>query len=92
MQSVTVFIPPLLRVRTGNCTSVTTHGHTVREVINHLDHDHPGLFFHLCRENGELRPYVNVFLNGEDIRRKQGLDTTIPPDARLHILQSVAGG
>lgn len=89
---VTVFIPNALRKKTGNSSTVTASGQTVREIIATLDQSYPGLLFHLCYETGELRPYVNVFLNGEDVRRHKGLDTPVPPDATVHILQSVAGG
>lgn len=92
MTSTTIVIPTPLRKRTGNHATVTVHGQNVREVINALDHDYPGLLFNLCFETGELRPYVNIFLNREDIRQLQGLDTPIPPDATIYILQSVAGG
>ena len=92
MEPATIVIPTPLRKRTGNCATVTVHGQNVREIIDALDHDYPGLFFCLCYETGELRPYVNIFVNREDIRRLQGLDTLISPAATIYILQSVAGG
>lgn len=67
-------------------------GRTVREIIDALEHDFPGVRFNLCYETGELRPFVNIFLNRENIRYLQGLDTPVPNGATLHILQSVAGG
>ncbi len=57
-----------------------------------LDHDYPGLGFNLCYETGELRPYVNIFLDRENIRYLQGLETPVQMGATIHILQSVAGG
>ena len=57
-----------------------------------IDQDYPGLRFNLCHETGELRPFVNIFLNRENIRYLQGLDTPITAGATVHILQSVAGG
>ena len=92
MASATIVIPTPLRKRTGNRSTVTIEGQNVREIIDALDHDYPGMFFNLCYETGELRPYVNIFVNREDIRRLQGLDTLIPPSATIYILQSVAGG
>ncbi|HTK08842.1 MAG TPA: MoaD/ThiS family protein [Ktedonobacteraceae bacterium] len=92
MPSITVSLPGALRTKVGNRASVTVAGDTVREIINALEQDFPGLRFHLCYETGELRSYVNVFLNSANIRYLQGLDTPVPVGTRIHILQSVAGG
>jgi len=89
---VTVILPHVLRQKIGNRKSVTVSGNTIREIIHALDRDYPGLEFHLCHETGELRPYVNIFLNRESIRYLQELDTPVTPGATVHILQSVAGG
>ncbi|QBD79011.1 molybdopterin synthase sulfur carrier subunit [Ktedonosporobacter rubrisoli] len=90
----TIFFPQVLRPRVGNRASVSiaSGGGTIREVIDALEQDFPGLRFNLCYESGAIRPYVNIFLNRENIRYLQGLDTPVPPEARIHILQSVAGG
>ena len=90
--TVTVILPHMLRAKIGNRKSVTAAGSTIREIIDALDHDFPGLRFNVCHETGELRPYVNIFLDREDIRYLQGLDTPVRTGANIHILQSVAGG
>ena len=90
--SVTVILPHVLRTKIGNRKSVTVMGSTIREVIHALERDYPGLEFNICYETGELRPYVNIFLNRESIRYLQDLDTPVTPGAIVHILQSVAGG
>jgi molybdopterin synthase sulfur carrier subunit len=90
--TATVTLPGALRARAGNRSSVTVSGRTVHEIITALDQAFPGLRFHLCYETGELRPYVNIFLDRENIRYLEGLDTTVKAGATLHILQSVAGG
>jgi molybdopterin synthase sulfur carrier subunit len=64
----------------------------VRQVIDALEAAFPGLRFNLCHETGELRPFVNVFLDGRHIRYLHGLETSVSPGATLHILPSVAGG
>ena len=87
-----VILPHALRARVGNRASVSACGHTVREIIAALDSDYPGLGFNLCFETGELRPYVNIFVDREDSRYHQGLDTPVRDGATIHILQSVAGG
>jgi sulfur-carrier protein len=90
--SATVILPYVLREKAGNRKSITVFGSTIQEIIDALDHDYPGLGFNLCYETGELRPYVNIFLDRENIRYLQGLDTPIPTGATIYILQSVAGG
>ena len=90
--AVSVSFPNPLRAKIGNRASVTVVGRTIREIIEALEQDFPGLRFHLCYETGELRPYINIFLNQENIRYLAGLDTPIPPGAQLTIFPSVAGG
>ena len=92
MPSATVILPYVLREKAGNHKSLTVYGSTIQEIIDALDHDYPGLGFNLCYETGELRPYVNIFLDRENIRYLQGLDTPIPTGVTIYILQSVAGG
>ena len=88
----TIILPQMLRSTTGNHNIVTVSGSTIRGLIDALDHDYPGIKFHLCYETGELRTFVNLFLNGKNIRYLQGLDTPIQENATIHILPSVAGG
>lgn len=90
--AVSVTIPAALLERTGGRRSVRVAGRTVRELIASLERAHPGLAFNLCYETGELRSYVNIFVNAENVRYLQGLDTVIPTGATVRILQSVAGG
>lgn len=92
MDAVSVWIPPALRERTGNRRQVHAQGRTVREMIEALETEYPGLRFNLCHETGELRPFVNIFLEGENIRFLQGLDTPLLGGATVHIIHSVAGG
>lgn len=92
MESVSVWIPPALRVRTGNRQRVSGRGRTIREMIESLESDYPGMRFNLCHETGELRPYVNIFLEGESVRFLQGLDTPLIGGETVHIIHSVAGG
>ena len=91
-QPILVHLPGALRKIAANQPRVTATGDTVRALIDALDRDYPGLRFHICYETGELRPYVNIFLNRENIRYLQGLDTPLAHGATLHIFPSVAGG
>jgi len=92
MSSVTVSLPGALRAKAGNRSSVIVTGDTVREIIEALEQECPGLRFNLCYETGELRPFVNIFLNRANIRYLQGLDTPVAAGTSMHILQAVAGG
>jgi molybdopterin synthase sulfur carrier subunit len=92
MPTVFVSFPAALYARTGQRRSATASGNTVREVIEVLERDFPGIRFNLCYETGELRRYVNIFLNGENIRYLRGLDTPLTSDMTMYILPSVAGG
>ncbi len=88
----TIILPQLLHETTGNRRVVRASGSTVRSLIDALDSDYPGIKFHLCYETGELRSFINLFLNGKNIRYLQALDTPIHENATIHILPSVAGG
>jgi molybdopterin synthase sulfur carrier subunit len=92
MPCALVFLPHALREKAHNQASVRVCGHNVREIIDALDLAYPGLGFNLCYETGELRPYVNIFVNRENTRYLQGLDTPVHDGATIHVLQSVAGG
>jgi molybdopterin synthase sulfur carrier subunit len=90
--TVTVLLPQALATRAGDRLRFQATGATLREVIAALDDQCPGLRFSLCLETGELRPFVNVYVNGTHVRYLQWLDTLLPPGAIVHILPSVAGG
>ncbi len=64
----------------------------VGEALNELWKLHPGLRDRVLNERGELRQHVNIFLNDENVRRKQMLDTTLPENCEITILPSVTGG
>ncbi len=91
--SVTIRIPAPLRQLTGGRDTVTADGAgTVIEVIDGLQASYPGLKDRLCDDSGELRRFVNVYVNGEDVRFLSGLRTAIKPGDELSIVPAVAGG
>ena len=87
-----VHLPGPLRDRAGRQASVRVQGVTVREIIADLDRQFPGMRFHLCEETGELRPFVNVFVEADNVRDLEGLDTPVTEGATVYVLHSVAGG
>ncbi len=90
--SVTVRIPTPLRRITGDQDTVTGDGGSLIECIESLDARYPGLKDRLCDETGELRRFVNVYVNGEDVRFLSGLATPLKPGDEVSIVPAVAGG
>ncbi len=90
---VTVRIPTPLRKLTNEQDSVTANdGGTLAQLIDSLEEQHPGLKERICDETGELRRFVNVYVNGEDVRFLSGLETLIEAGAEVSIVPAVAGG
>lgn len=90
--SVSVRIPTTLRTLTGGQSEVSVEGKTVREVLANLDAAHSGFSERLLDEDGQLRRFVNVFVDDEDIRFVDGLDTPVPEGDTVSIIPAVAGG
>lgn len=90
--AVKVRIPAPLQSLTGGATEVEVQGRTVREVIDALERNYTGIKARLCDENGELRRFVNVFVNDQDIRFLQGLDTELGENDEVSIIPAIAGG
>jgi len=88
----TVKIPPVLRSSTGGEKEVPADGDNVGAVLRELAEKHPGTERQLFQEDGQLNRYVNVYLNDEDVRVLEGLETPVKPDDTLVILPAMAGG
>ena len=88
----TVKIPPVLRSSTGGAKEVQADGQTVGDVLRSLAEQHPATQSQLFSEAGELNRYVNVYLNDEDVRVLDGLDTEVGAGDTLVILPAMAGG
>ena len=71
---------------------VLQHSHTIGEALNDLTGRYPSLRKHLLDENGALRSFVNLFVNGENIRQLNGVNTRITPGDKLAIIPAIAGG
>jgi molybdopterin converting factor small subunit len=90
--SVTVRIPTPLRGVTGGKAAVVVEGGCVGEIVRSLDARYPGIGERVLDEGGRVRRFVNVFIDDEDIRFAQGLDTPVPDGATVSIIPAVAGG
>jgi len=89
--SVEVRVPTILRTYTGGEKIVTAGGASLRELIDNLDASYSGMGERLVDESG-LRRFVNVYLNDEDVRFLDGLDTELSDGDSVTILPAVAGG
>ncbi|MFI7596249.1 ubiquitin-like small modifier protein 1 [Micromonospora sp. NPDC049359] len=90
---VTVLLPGPLRGEAGGASRLTvTAAGTLRAVFDEVAVAHPRLARRIRDERGELRRYVNVFVDGEDCRHSGGLATTVVDGAEVQVLPSVAGG
>ena len=90
--SATVKIPTPLRRLTNNETSVDAVGNTIEQIVESLDSAYPGMRERLIDDNGDLRHFVNIYLNGEDIRYIDGLKSPVSDNDELSIVPAVAGG
>ena len=88
----TVKIPPVLRASVGGAKEVEASGSDVGAVLRSLAEQHPATESQLFSEDGELNRYVNVYLNDEDVRVLDGLETGVKDSDTLVILPAMAGG
>ena len=88
----TIKIPPVLRASVGGEKEVSASGGNVGDVLRDLASAHPATQSQLFSSNGDLNRYVNVYLNDEDVRVLEGLDTAVADGDTLVILPAMAGG
>jgi sulfur-carrier protein len=88
----TVKIPPVLRPHTGGDAELSADGSTVGDVLRAVADAHPGTRTQVFADGGELNRYVNVYLNDEDVRVLDGLDTVVSSSDTVVILPAMAGG
>ncbi len=88
----TVKIPPVLRPKSGGESELSVGGETVGEALTALADAHPETRAQLFSGDGDLNRYVNVYLNDEDVRVLEGLDTPVAEGDTVVILPAMAGG
>jgi sulfur-carrier protein len=86
-----VRIPPTLRAETDGRREVEAQGRTVRELLHDLTSRFPSLRTQLLEED-ELAPFVNVYVEGEDVRTREGLETAVADGSTVILLPAMAGG
>lgn len=90
--SVTVRIPTVLQKLAAGQDELTVSGSTVGEVFDAVGQDHKELFARITTDDGNVRPFLNVFVNGEDIRFAGDLATSVRDGDEISIIPSIAGG
>lgn len=87
-----VLIPTPLRKLTAELESVSAAGANIGELIDNLDKAYPGLKDRLCDEAGNVRRFVNIYVNGEDIRFLEEKATNVKDSDEISIVPAIAGG
>jgi molybdopterin synthase sulfur carrier subunit len=90
--SVNIRIPTPLRNLTQDLEVVTAEGSNISEIIDDLHKNFPGLKERICDEKGDVRRFLNIYLNNEDIRFQNGKETPVSDGDELSIIPAIAGG
>ncbi len=90
--SVRVRVPTPLRKFTEGSDEVGANGATVSAMLDDLEQNHPGIKERIMDENGKVRRFVNVYVNGDDIRFLKNLDTALKDGDSISIVPAIAGG
>ena len=90
--AIKVRIPTPLRKLTDGKGELEGAGNTIEELLGHLENEYPGMKERLCDETGNIRRFLNVYVNEEDIRFKQGKDTALTDGDEVSIVPAIAGG
>jgi molybdopterin synthase sulfur carrier subunit len=89
---VTVKVPTPLRKFTAGSESVSGNGATVGALVDDLEKRYPGIRERICDEQGRVRRFVNLYVNGDDIRFLQQLETKVKEGDEISIVPAIAGG
>ena len=90
--AVDVRLPTVLRPHAGGLSTVSANGATIGEVLNDLVTRYPGMAGQVLTEDGALHRFVNVYVDDDDVRYLEQLDTVVPDGVTVSILPAVAGG
>ncbi|MDE2715594.1 MAG: MoaD/ThiS family protein [Dehalococcoidia bacterium] len=90
--SIVVRIPTPLRRLTDGQDKVDVEGDSLGDVIDAMNEQYPGIRERICDDQGQLRNFVNVYVNGEDVRFLQGLETPTSSGDEVSVVPAVAGG
>jgi sulfur-carrier protein len=92
VMSVRVRVPTPLRKFTQGVDEVKAQGNNIRSIVEDLEKNYPGIKERICDETGKVRRFVNVYVNGDDIRFLQNLETALKEGDNISIIPAIAGG
>lgn len=87
-----ITIPTPLRRFTADDAQIEVEAATINQVLEEMDKKYPGFKNRLCEENGQLRRFFNIYINGEDVRFMDDLETKVPDGAEVSIIPAISGG
>ncbi|HEV8202066.1 MAG TPA: MoaD/ThiS family protein [Candidatus Polarisedimenticolia bacterium] len=91
-QTITVEVPGPLRPTCGGAARVAVPARTLQGLLDALERLYPELHRSICHETGKVRPHINLFVNMQHMRDREGLDTALGPGDVVIILPAVSGG
>jgi molybdopterin synthase sulfur carrier subunit len=89
---VTIHVPGPLRAYCGGAAQLSSAGRTVRAVLQDLERTQPEFHRNICDETGTVRRHLNVFVNSDNVRDREGMDTGLTPGDVVTFLPAVSGG
>lgn len=90
--SVQVRVPTPLRRFTGGAEQVNADGASIAALVNDIEQNHPGIKERICDDQGNIRRFVNIFVNGDDIRFLDNIETALKDGDEVSIVPAIAGG
>jgi molybdopterin converting factor small subunit len=91
-KNITIRVPRELRTYCEGASELMLSAPSVRALLDELEKRHPSLYCGICDETGAVRPHVNLFVNTDHVRDRDGLDTLLVPGDEIMILPAVSGG
>lgn len=92
MPTITIYLPGPLRAYSGGATQLSMSAHTVRAALEQLEQSQAALYRNVCDETGAVRRHLNIFVNADNIRDLNGVDTPLAPGDVVTIVPAVSGG
>lgn len=92
MATITIHVPGPLRAYCAGASRISAEADSVRALLAHLEERQPAFCRNVCDETGALRRHLNVFVNSDNIRDLDGIDTTLEPGDVVTFLPAVSGG